>query len=108
MSMPAHDRLLAILSRNHIGLANAISGDALAKQMGCGARTIRALVLKLRENAVAVCGRPETGYYIANTAEEVDATCKLLETHGLHQLAVAARLRKTTLPELLGQLHLNT
>jgi biotin operon repressor len=108
MEMPTHDRLLAVLSKDHIGLGKAISGEALAAQIGCKVRTIRALVLKLRENAVAVCGRPETGYYIAETAEEVDATCKLLEAHGLHQLAVAARMRKTTLPELLGQLHLNT
>lgn len=108
MQIPAHDQLLAILSQSHIGRANAIGGAALAARIGCGARTIRALVLKLRQNAVAVCGRPETGYYIAETAEEVEATCKLLESHGLHQLAVAARMRKTTLAELLGQLHLNT
>lgn len=108
MGMQTHDRLLAVLSKDHIGRNNAVSGELLAAQMGCKVRTIRALVLKLRENAVAVCGRPETGYYIAETAEEVDATCKLLEAHGIHQLAVAARMRKTTLPELLGQLHLNT
>jgi biotin operon repressor len=108
MRTPTHDQLLAILSRDHIGRNNAVSGEALASRIGCKVRTIRSMVLKLRENAVAVCGRPETGYYIAESAEEVDATCKLLEAHGLHQLAVAARLRKTTLPELLGQLHLNT
>ena len=108
MPVPTHDLLLAILSADHIGIDNAISGGALGKRLGCGARTIRALVLKLRENAVAVCGRPETGYYIAATADEVDATCKLLEAHGMHQLTVAARLRKTTLPELLGQLKLST
>ena len=108
MNLPTHDQLLAILSKDHIGRDKAISGAALAARIGCKVRTIRALVLKLRENAVAVCGRPETGYYIAETAEEVDATCKLLEAHGIHQLAVAARMRKTTLPELLGQLHLNT
>jgi biotin operon repressor len=108
MPTPSHDQLLAVLSQHHIGRRNAISGKALAAQFGVGARTIRALVLKLREEAVAVCGRPETGYYIAATAEEVDATCKLLEAHGLHQLTVAARLRKTTLPELLGQMKLST
>jgi hypothetical protein len=76
--------------------------------LGVQPRTVRALVLKLRENAIAVCGRPETGYFIAKTPEDVDATCKLLESHGLHQLMVAARMRKTTLPELLGQMNLNT
>lgn len=108
MHMPTHDQLLAILSKDHIGRDNAIKGEALAVRIGCKVRTIRTLVLKLRENAVAVCGRPETGYYIAENAEEVDATCKLLEAHGLHQLAVAARMRKTTLPELLGQMNLST
>jgi biotin operon repressor len=108
MGMPKHDRLLAVLSKDHIGRDKAVNGESLATQMGCKVRTIRTLVLKLRENAVAVCGRPETGYYIAETAEEVDATCRLLEAHGLHQLTVAARMRKTTLPELLGQMKLST
>jgi biotin operon repressor len=102
-----HDYLLSILSRNHVGVRNSIGGKALASLVGCKPRTIRTLVLKLRENAVAVCGRPETGYYIAQTADELDETCKLLEAHGVHQLAVAARLRRTTLTELLGQLNLN-
>lgn len=108
MRVPTHDELLAILSRSHIGRDNSIGGKALGVLLGVQPRTIRSLVLKLRENAIAVCGRPETGYFIAETPEELEATCKLLETHGMHQLSVAARMRKTTLPELLGQLHLNT
>lgn len=108
MRAATHHQLLEILSRDHIGGQNSISGADLATRLGVKARTIRALVLKLRENAIAVCGRPETGYFIAETAEEVEATCSLLEQHGIHQLSVAARMRKTTLPELLGQLHLKT
>lgn len=103
-----HHQLLEILSRSHTGSDNSIGGQALASLLGVKPRTVRAMVLKLRENAVAVCGSPEVGYFIAETPEEVDATCKLLEQHGLHQLTVAARMRKTTLPELFGQLHLNT
>jgi hypothetical protein len=102
-----HDKLLSILMLNHVGARNSIGGKDLAIQIGCKPRTIRALVLKLRENAVAVCGQPETGYYIAQTSVELDGTCKLLERHGLHQLAVAARLRRTSLAELVGQLDLN-
>ena len=108
MRTPTHDELLTVLSRDHIGRDNSVNGAALAVRLGVKVRTIRALVLKLRENAIAVCGRPETGYFIAETPEEVEATCRLLEQHGIHQLTVAARMRKTTLPELLGQLHLNT
>ncbi|WP_076591996.1 hypothetical protein [Herminiimonas arsenitoxidans] len=108
MRAAGHHQLLEILSRSHIGGSNSIGGPALASQLGVKPRTVRAMVLKLRENAIAVCGSPEIGYFIAETPEEVDATCKLLEQHGLHQLHVASRMRKTTLPELLGQLHLNT
>lgn len=108
MPTPTHDQLLAVLARDHIGRANSISGRALAAKFGIQPRTIRALVLKLRENAIAVCGRPETGYFIAQTPEEVEATCRLLESHARHQLEVAARMRKTTLPDLLGQLKLST
>lgn len=106
--MPTHDHLLAVLSKDHIGRNNSISGHALASIIGCKPRTIRSLVLKLRQNAIAVCGQPETGYFIAETPEDVEATCKLLESHALHQLTVAARMRRTTLPELLGQLKLST
>jgi len=106
MARPTHDQLLTILSRNHNGERNSISGVALAAQLGVKARTIRALVLKLRQNAVAVCGRPETGYFLAETSDEIEATCASLESHGLHQLTVAAQMRKTTLPALLGQLTL--
>lgn len=102
------DNLLTILANSHTGERNSVSGQELAAQLGIKARTVRALVLKLRENAVAVCGRPETGYFIAETSEEVETTCRLLESHGVHQLTVAARMRKTTLPELLGQLNLST
>ncbi|OFJ46408.1 hypothetical protein BA896_021890 [Janthinobacterium lividum] len=98
------DELLTILSATHIGAANAIGGDQLADQLGVKCRTVRSLVLKLRQSAIAVCGSPESGYFIAETAAEVDATCKLLESHGIHQLTVAARMRNTTLPELLGQM----
>jgi len=101
------DALLDILAR-HVGKRNSVSGNELAALVGVKPRTVRALVLKLRENAVAVCGTPETGYYIAENAAEVEDTCKLLESHALHQLTVAARMRKTTLPDLLGQLHLST
>jgi biotin operon repressor len=108
MMIPPHDQLLALLSQHHIGRANSISGQALASRLGCQPRNVRVLVLKLRQNAVAVCGRPETGYYIAETPEEIEETCQLLESHGIHQLTVAARMRKITLPELLGQMNLST
>lgn len=108
MLKATHDALLTVLAASHTGAQNSISGAALAAQMGIKPRTVRALVLRLRENAIAVCGSPETGYFIAATPDELEATCKLLQAHGIHQLTVAARMRKTTLPELLGQMTLST
>lgn len=108
MARSKQDDLLAVLSASHIGQSKSIGGAALAARLDVTVRTIRALVRGLREDAVAVCGSPETGYFIAETSEELEGTCKLLETHGIHQLEVAARMRKTTLPELLGQMKLST
>ena len=59
-------------------------------------------------DGVAVCGTPETGYYIAATAAELDQTCAFLRSRAMRSLTLEARLRQIPLPDLLGQLHLRT
>lgn len=108
MSKCDHEQLQAILTADHVGQSKAISGEQLAGRLGVKVRTVRAWVLKLRCNAVAVCGSPESGYFVAATPAEVESTCNLLVAHAMHSLTVAARMRRTTLPELLGQLTLPT
>lgn len=99
--------LLNILSRRR-GAANGIHVDQLARITGQAPRRLRALISELRAEGVPVCGKPETGYFIADTAEELDQFCiKYLEARALHSLQLSSRLRKIPLPVLAGQLFIN-
>lgn len=99
--------LLTILQR-HVGAANGITVARLSRELGIAAREVRRKVAVLREEGVAVCGHPKSGYYIAATPAELEETCQFLRARALHSLRLASRLSKIPLPDLIGQLHLNT
>lgn len=101
------DDLLTILSR-HTGRDNGIAADTLAEMLGVASRQVRTLITALRSEGVAVCGTPETGYYIAANADELEETCQFLRHRAMHSLTLESRLRGIPMPDLLGQLHLTT
>jgi len=99
--------LLNILS-SHRGREQGIHMDRLAARTDVQPRELRKLISDLRSEGIAVCGRPETGYFIAETAQELDEFCiKYLESRALHSLKLSSRLRKIPLQVLAGQLFLN-
>lgn len=108
------DQVLAALAR-HVGrdkgvriqeLVYEITGETPRSE---GAeRKVRELVSELRESGVAVCAYPGDGYYIAGSAEELEQCCAFLRSRAMHSLVLESKLRKIPLPELLGQLRLNT
>lgn len=104
---PTKHDLLAVLS-HHIGRANGADVEALAVQLDTNARHVRALVSELRLDGIAISATPGTGYYIAATADDVERSCAFLRARAMHSLTLEARLRKITLPDLIGQLHLRT
>lgn len=99
--------LLAILSR-HTGRHNGIAVDTLAEMLGVAPRQVRTHVSALRSDGVAVCGTPETGYFIAANADELEETCNFLRHRAMHSLQLESRLRNIPMPDLLGQLHVPT
>ena len=99
--------VLAVLYR-HIGADKAIGVAQLSKQVGISPRCIRRLITELRMEGNAICGHPSTGYYVAETADELEQTCAFLKHRALHSLTLASRLSNVPLPDLLGQLHLTT
>lgn len=105
--MATHDQLLTLLSR-HIGKNNGIGVKQLAQQLSTQERHVRTLVEALRDDGHAVCAHPNTGYYIAETAEELQTTCDFLHNRAMHSLALEAKLKKIPLPDLLGQLRIAT
>lgn len=101
-----HD-LQAALAR-HIGRDNGVTASALSVTLGVTARAVRFLVTELREDGIAVCGHPSTGYFIAANTEELEATCKFLRSRAMHSLQLEATLRHVPLVDLFGQLRLKT
>lgn len=105
--MTTTTQLLAAL-QEHIGAAHGITAAALAQQLGCPPRLVRARVTELRMEGIAVCGHPSSGYFIAATPEELDTTCEFLHARAMSSLLLSSRMRKIPMADLLGQLHLPT
>ena len=91
----------------HQGAENGISAVRLACRLGVTTRQLRKLITAAREDGVAVCGRPATGYFMPVTAEELNRTCAFLESRAMHSLRSLSRMRRVALPVLLGQLLLS-
>lgn len=75
------------------GSLNGQSVHTLAFLLDTTERAIRKLADELIDEGVPVCAHPTTGYYIAQTFEEVEATYDWLRSRGLHSLSKASKLR---------------
>lgn len=100
------NQLLNVLA-HHQGRANGISAGSLATRTGLSQRQLRKHISALRDEGIAICGKPNTGYFVPVTPEELQESCAFLEHRALHSLRVLSRMKKVSLPDLLGQLKLN-
>jgi len=100
--------LLQVLAQYHTGQAKGVGADLLAARVCTSERTLRQLVTELREDGVAIVGTPTTGYYIAETAAELERCCAFLRSRAMHSLHIEAQLRRVPLADLVGQLNLPT
>lgn len=96
------------IMQNHIGKANAISGEDLARLIGVDPRKLRYMTVSVIEEGIALCSHPANGYWIAENAAELEACCQFHRSRALHELSKEAKLRKMPMQDLLGQLHLKT
>jgi hypothetical protein len=110
----SRDTVLAAL-RRHIGQANGITAPDLVREItedllceAAGERLLRSCVSELRAEGVAICAHPAHGYFIAQTSEEVELCCRFLRSRAMHSLVLESRLRRISLPDLIGQLKLPT
>jgi biotin operon repressor len=104
---PKASALLAYLSA-HQGADKGVTCARVAAWFGWSERDVRKFTSELREQGHAVCGHPRSGYYIAETPAELEESCRFLRSRAMHSLTLEARLRRVSLPTLLGQLNLNT
>jgi GNAT superfamily N-acetyltransferase len=100
--------LIQLLATRHAGRERGIGAEALARTLGIHERLLRALVSQAREQGCAISATPETGYYVALTAAELEESCEFLRSRAMHSLRIEAQLRRIPLQDLLGQLHLPT
>lgn len=98
--------LVSCLTKEHTGRDRGIRADDLAKKLGICTRELRLHVSALRDEGVAIVATPATGYFIARTADELEECCAFLRNRALHSLRIEAKLRKVSLPELLGQMRI--
>jgi hypothetical protein len=106
-----HSLLQAL--RAHIGRARGVkAGELVREVLGHTStgdeRRLRDLLVELRKNGHHVCGKPNTGYFLAATAEELEETCVFLRKRAMTSLMQESRMRGISSPDLVGQMHLPT
>jgi len=107
------DDLLAAL-RNHIGRHRGVTVSALAREvLGVeptrgDERIVRRLVVELRLEGHHVCAHPASGYYLAESPDELDDTIAFLRDRAMSSLQQIAAMKRVSVPDLWGQLRIRT
>ena len=104
--MTTQTQLLNALAA-HQGRDKGIPAQDLARELGLPPRKLRLLISAAREEGIAICGKPESGYFMPTTPEELQETCTFLENRAMHSLRKLSRMKRVALPVLLGQLLLS-
>jgi len=99
-----HTQRVWNLLQEYQGAQNGISAQALARRVPCSDRQVRDAISELRNEGVAVCGHPSSGYYLANDRQDIDRTCDFLRKRALHSLRLEAAMRQTPLGDLMAEI----
>jgi hypothetical protein len=114
----AKGRLMDVLF-DHLGKENAIGMDVLFTKVFDepvahkinDTKKIRKLITAIRGQGRAiasVCSSNGGGYYVPRAGSELeDYLARMLHRPALRKLAMEAKIRKISLPKLIGQMSLN-
>jgi hypothetical protein len=91
-----------ITARDLVDEVNAAHPDRISE------RDLRVIVTELRLEGQHICAHPSHGYYIAETPDELDETIAFLRNRALSGLRQIAAMNRISMPDLCGQLHLQT
>lgn len=114
MDSPITRDALLFALRNHIGRRRGVTVTALAREVlgeepsRGDERIVRRLVVELRLEGHHVCAHPTNGYYLAESADELDATIAFLRDRAMSSLQQIAAMKHVSLPDLYGQLKFPT
>ena len=97
--------------RARVGQANGCTARELVLAISgrfsaADERRLRQVVMALRLAGHPVCGTPDTGYFFAANAAELDRTCVWLYGRSMTTLRQVSAMKRVTLPDLRGQLGL--
>lgn len=111
LSQDAH-HVLQVLS-HHVGAADGVTVVQLCDELRhfghpMNERRVRFAVEELRLHGNHVCAHPSRGYFIAETADELDETLSFLYRRGMSSLKQIAAMRRVSVPDLAGQLRITT
>lgn len=70
-------------------------------------RKVRDLIQQLRMQGHLICGHPATGYYLAESQQEIDDTCMFLLARVETTIQQIAAMRRVAAPDLYQQLGIN-
>jgi len=96
----------------HIGKANGLTAQELVAEITWEASTdaqcrrLRQVIEELRREGQHICGHPSAGYFIAETEDELNETCRFLVDRAMTTLTQVSKMKKASLPDLHGQLGL--
>lgn len=97
--------VLQVLSR-HIGATRGIHINELVTVTLINGREVRKAIETLRLTGVHICGKPESGYFIAETPAELESTIDFLESRAVKSFRQIAAMKKIALPALYQQMSL--
>ncbi len=97
---------------DHIGADNGISARDLVRKVcgistAAGERRLRNVIEALRTAGHQIGAQPSTGYFVAVSDGELDATCEFLYGRAMTSLRQIAAMKRVAMPDLRGQLRLN-
>jgi biotin operon repressor len=91
------------------GVGQGFSVAHLARESGLTQRGVRHAITTLRLDGYAICAHPSTGYFLAQNQDELNKYClEFLRSRAMHSLKLISGLTKTAMPDLIGQLNLET
>lgn len=113
----ATSKILMILSR-HVGMEKSLDMGSLYERVFDKpytnkinhTRRLRTIITALRQKGVPIgstAAQNGGGYYLVRAGSELDEYCGRLRRAALNKLALESKLRKLSLPELLGEMQFN-
>ena len=94
------------LLSHRIGKTSGIHLTGLIEAMLLNGRLIRKCIEALRMEGLHICGKPDTGYYIAATPDELEETINFLEKRAVKSFRQIAAMKKVGLQALYQQMSL--